>query len=411
MKINLSDKYKPLWTNNTRYFIITGGRASGKSFANGLFIENLTWEEKNRILFTRFTLTAANISIIPEFTEKIELHSSLDNFTITKDEIINKVSGSNILFKGIKTSSGNQTANLKSITGVTTWVLDEAEELIDEEIFDKIDESIRIKDKQNRVILVLNPAFKKHWIYKRFFEQKGVSYDFNGIKDNITYIHTTYEDNKTNLSESFIQKAEDLKNVNPAKYNHRFGGKWIDEVSGALWTDKIIKEVSVLPDLKNICVALDPSGTGKEDSDECGIICAGLGTDGKVYVFKDETGIYTPLKWANKAIYLHENINSNCIVAEVNQGWDMVQTIIHQIEPRIKVIEVTSKKGKVLRAEPIVALYEQGLVYHLQGLEKLKYEMTTWTPDEGYSPGRIDALVHAINYLYKPKKDTKNIWA
>lgn len=409
--IKINEKYRLLWESNTRYFVLTGGRASGKSFVNGLFIENLTWETGHKILFTRYTLNSAQISIIPEFQEKIELHSSLDKFDITKSEITNKVTGSQIIFRGIKTSSGNQTANLKSIQGITTWVLDEAEELIDEETFDKIDESIRQKGMQNRVILVLNPSFKKHWIYKRFFETPKVKEDYSGVIGNVTYIHSTYEDNKENLSESFIEKAEQLKEINPAKYNHRFGGHWIDEVSGALWSDKIIKEVQTFPDLKTVCVALDPSGSGKEDSDECGIICAGLGVDGKVYIFRDETGIYTPLKWANKAVYLHETLNANCIVAEVNQGWDMVHTIIHQIEPKIKVNEVVSKKGKVLRAEPIVSLYEQGLVYHLSGLEKLKYEMTTWTPDEGYSPGRIDALVHAVNFLYKPKQSTIDLWA
>jgi phage terminase large subunit len=403
-RIKINDKYKPLWINNTRYFIITGGRGSGKSFANGLFIENLTWEQGHKILFTRYTLNSAQISIIPEFQEKIELHSSIDNFDITKAEISNKHTGSQIIFRGIKTSSGNQTANLKSIQGITTWVLDEGEELVDEEIFDKIDESIRQKGIQNRVIIVLNPSYKKHWIYKKFFETPGVKYDFNGINDNVTYIHTTYEDNKENLSESFIEKAEKLREINPAKYLHRFGGHWIDEVSGALWQDKLFKHVDELPEFRKVCIALDPSITGKDDSDECGIICAGLGFDNYIYVFRDETGIYTPLKWANKAVYLHENLKANCVVAEVNQGGDMVKTIINQIEPRIKVEMVWSKVGKVLRAEPIVSLYEQGLVRHLRGLTKLENEMTTWTPDEGYSPGRIDALVHGINYLYESNK-------
>lgn len=410
-EIKIHEKYKPLWTNKTRYFILTGGRGSSKSFTNGLFIENLTWERGHKILFTRYTLNSAQISIIPEFVEKIELHSGIENFDITKSEITNKHTGSQIIFRGIKTSSGNQTANLKSIQGITTWVLDEAEELVDEETFDKIDESIRQKGIQNRVIIVLNPAFKKHWIYKKFFESTGVKYDFNGVHENVTYIHTTYEDNRLNLAESFIEKAESLRLSNPAKFNHRFMGMWVDEVSGALWTDKIIKETNHIPAFKKFAIALDPSGTGKEDSDECGIIAGGLGVDDNIYITIDETGIYTPLKWANKAVYLHEINEANCIVAEVNQGWDMVHTIIHQIDSRVKVEEVVSKKGKYLRAEPVVSLYEQGLVIHKFGLEKLKYEMTTWTPDDDYSPGRIDALVHLINYLTVKKKTFINAWA
>ena len=168
-RIKLNKKFKDLWANDTRYFIVTGGRGSGKSFAVGAFIENLLFQQNHKVLFTRYTLTAASKSIIPEFIEKIELQGHESIFNVTNNSIKNIGSGSEIMFSGIKTSSGNQTANLKSLQGVTTWVLDEAEELIDETIFDKIDFSIRAKNLQNRVVLILNPVTKQHFIYKRFF--------------------------------------------------------------------------------------------------------------------------------------------------------------------------------------------------------------------------------------------------
>ena len=152
--ITINDKYLVL-DNDTRYFICTGGRGSGKSFSIGLLLCLLTFEPNHVILFTRYTLRSASISIIPVFLQKIELLGMQEDFYITKDEIINKKSGSRILFRGIKTSSGDQTANLKSLQGVTTWVLDEAEELTDEETFDKIDLSVRSRDTQNRVITSL----------------------------------------------------------------------------------------------------------------------------------------------------------------------------------------------------------------------------------------------------------------
>ena len=162
----INEKFKPLFLNDSRYFVITGGRGSMKSFSVTTFLLLLTYENEQTILFTRYTLTSADISIIPEFIEKIELANLENDFAITKNEIINLKTGSKILFKGIKTSSGNQTAALKSISGVTTWVLDEAEELTDEETFDKIDFSIRHKSKQNRVILILNPTTKEHFIQR-----------------------------------------------------------------------------------------------------------------------------------------------------------------------------------------------------------------------------------------------------
>ena len=127
MPITLNKKYRPLWTTECPIIVVTGGRGSGKSFAVGDFIENLTFQKGHTILFTRFTMAAAHISVIPEFEEKIYLEGHEKNFLINKTDIENKQTGSSIIFRGLKTSSGNQTAALKSIQGVTTWVLDEAE--------------------------------------------------------------------------------------------------------------------------------------------------------------------------------------------------------------------------------------------------------------------------------------------
>lgn len=223
--------------NPTRYFIITGGRGSGKSFEVGRFATLLSFEKGHKILFTRQTMTSAHLSIIPEFQEKIELLELNHAFDIRKSEIVNLQSGSEIIFKGIKTSSGDQTANLKSLQGVTTWILDEAEELTDESIFDKINFSIRQKGKQNRVILILNPSTKEHWIYKKFFEQVGIQEGFNGQKDNVTYIHTTYKDNIENLDPSFLHEVEQVKINNPKKYQHVILGGWLDKAEGVVFTN------------------------------------------------------------------------------------------------------------------------------------------------------------------------------
>jgi phage terminase large subunit len=223
--------------NKTRFFILTGGRGSGKSFEVGRFASLLSFKVGNKILFTRQTMTSAHLSIIPEFQEKIDLLQLNDSFVVNKQEIVNKQSGSEIIFRGIKTSSGDQTANLKSLQGVTTWILDEAEELTDETVFDKINLSIRKKGFQNRVILILNPATKEHWIYRRFFEQEGVPEGFTGVKGNTTYIHSTYLDNVKNLDESFLLEIENIKETNPKKYDHVILGGWLDKAEGVVFTN------------------------------------------------------------------------------------------------------------------------------------------------------------------------------
>jgi phage terminase large subunit len=234
------EKHSKAWDllgSKSRYFVVTGGRGSGKSFEVGRFITLLSFEQGHKILFTRQTMTSAHLSIIPEFKEKIELLKLEDMFSISKSEIKNKQSQSEIFFKGLKTSSGDQTANLKSLQGVTTWILDESEELTDEDTFDKINLSIRSNDKQNRVILILNPATKEHWIYKKFFEQEGIKEGFNGTKGNTTYIHTTYEDNIKNLGVSFLQEIEKIKIHNPDKYQHVILGGWLDKADGVVFTN------------------------------------------------------------------------------------------------------------------------------------------------------------------------------
>lgn len=236
-KIDLHPKYQPLFTSEDRYFVITGGRGSGKSFAVNTFLPLQTYQKNTKTLFTRYTMSSAEMSIIPEFREKLEIMDVEGQFAITKTEIKNKLTGSSIYFSGIKTASGDQTAKLKSIQGVNTFVLDEAEELNDETSFDKIDYSIRAKGVQNRCILILNPTTKEHWIYQRFFQNRGIPDGFNGSRDGVTYIHTTYLDNIDNLSPSFVKELDSMEKNNPKKYHHQIMGGWLQKAEGVVFNN------------------------------------------------------------------------------------------------------------------------------------------------------------------------------
>jgi phage terminase large subunit len=264
--VKLISKYKPLFTSDTRYFILSGGRGSAKSFHVADFLLKLSYEAGHSILFTRYTMISAHLSVIPEFTDKIERYGVSDAFSVTNTEIVNNLSGSRIIFKGIKTSSGNQTAALKSLQGITTFLVEEAEELVDEDVFDKIDESVRVQDVQNRVIIILNPTTKAHWIYKRFFESKGVQEGFNGVKGDTTYIHTTYLDNKENLNESIVRKFDELKITHPNKYQHRVMGGWLDKAEGVIfdnWKLGKFKEDGVVVYGMDFGYSVDPTALVK----------------------------------------------------------------------------------------------------------------------------------------------------
>lgn len=283
--------YHPLYEDTEKFIIlITGGRGSGKSFNASTFIERLTFEmtpvEKivHQILYTRYTMVSAGMSIIPEMMEKIELDGTTKYFKTTKTDIVNKMTKSRIMFRGIKTSSGNQTAKLKSIQGITTFVCDEAEEWTSEDEFDKIMLSIRKKGIQNRIIIIMNPCDSNHFIYKKYIEKTHKLVEIDGVQvqisthPNVLHIHTTYLDNLENLSPEFLKEVEDMKINNPEKYAHVVIGRWADVAEGAVFKKwGIVKEFPL--ECKKVGIGQDFGFTNDPSAAvRCGII------DNRLYV-------------------------------------------------------------------------------------------------------------------------------
>ena len=397
-QIKLLDPYRPLFQKpKHRYYILTGGRGSAKSYHVAYFLTWLMHEPDHVILYSRYTLVSAHLSIIPEFIEKIELLGKEDEFHVTKTEIIYKPTNSRIVFRGIKTSQGIQTARLKSIQGLTTWVLDEAEELIDPEIFEAIDLSIRQKGMDNRVIIIMNPSYKDHFIYQDYILPE---------RDDTVHIHTTYKDNEVNLSKSFIDQAERLQKVNPHRYEHLYMGSWLEDQEGLLWSRAIINRTRIHkhPELTRIIVSIDPAITAKADSDETGIVVLGKDAHGNGYVLDDSSGRYTPEQWASESKRLADRWGATAYIAEKNQGGDMVQSVLRQVDKARRVKLVTATKGKYLRAEPIFSLYEQNVIFHVGEFAKLEQQMITFNPEAGGSPDRVDALVHGFTELFSRDK-------
>ena len=239
MQIKFSKKYKPLFQLLTGKYpevdtvIITGGRGSAKSFVIAcLALTALVYHAWN-VLYTRFTNVSIIDSIKPEVDDKIELLQLSDYVTSTTSHI--EHNGNRIAFKGIKTGSKQQTANLKSLFGFNLFVIDEAEETPDFETFEKVFLSIRSKDKRNITILILNPTTSMHWIYEHFFEKKGVEGGSNLVKDNVMYIHTTYKDvPREYLAPNILKYYERMQIDEPQKYEQIVGGGWITEPEGVL---------------------------------------------------------------------------------------------------------------------------------------------------------------------------------
>jgi phage terminase large subunit-like protein len=181
------------------------------------------------------------------------------------------------------------------------------------------------------------------------------------------------------------------------------------DAPGALWTRETIEAALAGPDEKpdfvRIVVAVDPPATSGENADECGMIVAGLAPDRRVYVLADLSRQgETPLGWASRAVAALKEFSADCIVAEVNNGGDMIETLIRQVDASVPYRAVRASRGKFIRAEPVAALYEQDRVRHCGVFAKLEDQMCLMTPDfdrarAGYSPDRVDALVWAVSAL------------
>lgn len=248
--IEVPEKYIPLYTTEKPITLITGGRGSAKSFNATLFAKRLTFEKGHIILFTRYTMSSADKSIIPEVIEKMELDGTEKFFKVNKTEIENKRSDSKILFSGIKTSSGNQTAKLKSIQGLTTFIVDEGEEWQSEEEYDQIRLSIRKQGVKNRVIIIMNPSSSEHFVYQKYIKDTHRTINIDGVDVQISthpdveHIHTTYLDNLDYLNEFFINEVDQIKEQhdnlpdekrNSSKYAYKIIGRWSDKADGVIF--------------------------------------------------------------------------------------------------------------------------------------------------------------------------------
>jgi phage terminase large subunit-like protein len=179
-------------------------------------------------------------------------------------------------------------------------------------------------------------------------------------------------------------------------------GEILDDAPGALW--KLAQfdaaRVDAAPDLRRVVVAIDPAVTAHEGSDETGIVVAGIGLDGRVYVLEDLSGTYPAEQWARRAVEAFRRWRADRIVCEVNNGGDLVEGTLRAVDRSVPVKQVRATRGKALRAEPVAALYEQGRVSHVGSLSRLEDQCASWDPAGDHrSPDRLDALVWAITEL------------
>lgn len=230
--------------------------------------------------------------------------------------------------------------------------------------------------------------------------------DIEADPHTVTRIFSTYA-NRENLPEAYLEEVDKVARTRLGR--QEVLAEMLSDTPGALWTGDMIerailtgveaREAEDLGRYKRVVVAIDPAGRSSKDADETGIIVAGeLEDAGGFVVMADRSGRYSPGEWARVAVDAYREYRADRIVAEVNNGWDMVRHTVRTVDRSAVISEVVATRGKRLRAEPIAALYELGEVKHLGGLAELEDQLTTWVQGDE-SPDRLDALVWALTSL------------
>lgn len=220
-------------------------------------------------------------------------------------------------------------------------------------------------------------------------------------RTNIVITRGSTFENEDNLAPAAIQQLRE-KYENTRLGRQELFAEVLDDSEGALWTYKMIDDSKLLqseiPNMQRIVIAIDPAVTSNVESDETGIIVAGMGIDGRYYVIDDKSGKMSPDAWGRLAIDLYYQHQADRIVAEVNNGGDLVERLIRTIDTDVPYTPVHAARGKLVRAEPIAALYEQKKVSHIKTFDLLEEQMTTYVGGNK-SPDRMDALVWALTEL------------
>ena len=386
------------------YNILYGGRAGSKSFTSSIYLANRLVNGKGNLVYCRQYMSNVQTTIIPEFLEKISLLNIGHLLKVNKDNITCLSNGNKLFFKGLETSEGTAEAGMKGIKSLSVVLIDEAQE-VKEEAFDRLLGTVRDRDLNLKIILCLNPTDVDTWLYKRFF--KDLDYwDFSGIIENRLYIYSCYLDSVKFLSETFLDEVERIKKLDPVKYENQYLGKWLNNSERAILSKELLDLALTSNESPNdfdqVVVAIDPAASVNEKSDATGLAVAGK-KNGHYYLLHVEEGKWTPEQWAQKALELYKGFNANFIVYENNMGGLMVESVLRNVVGTfVKIKSVNASKGKVIRFEPVHALYEQNLIHHVGRFFDLETQLLTFTGNpKQSSPNSLDAMVWAITSLNK----------
>ena len=382
----------------SRYVLLFGGSRSGKTFilVYALLVRALR-APGSRHAILRLHANSVRQSVLMDTLPKVVrlAFPRLRLAESSRDQFVRLPNRSEIWFGGL--DAGERADKILG-KEFSTIYFNECSEIGYEAVNTALTRLAQKTALRNKAYFDCNPSGKSHWSYKLFVEKL----------DPESNRPVTFPRQYASMLLNPAANAENL----PAGYleetlaglsdRQRFlEGVWLDDLAGALWSQRTIdrSRVAEAPELDRIIVGVDPAVTGNASSDTTGIVTVGCSRDNHFYVLSDASCRGRPLEWAAAVNAEYDRFRADRVVGEVNNGGELVETVLRQLNLNLSYRAVRATRGKIARAEPVAALYEQGRVHHVGRFPELEEEMTGFTPGSPNSPDRLDALVWAVTIL------------
>lgn len=389
--------------STAKYNLLYGGSRSGKTFilVYTMIVRALKAPNTRHAIF-RLHFNHAKQSVFNETIPNV-MHICFPQLPITYNHVDCTVTfhnGSSIVVGGL-----DDKERTEKILGLefSTIYLNEASQIPFSSFQLAQTRLAQKSDLHNKFYIDCNPPTKNHWIFQFFIKRVDpVSNLPHKQPENYVHMRLNPEGNRQNLSSDYIEDV--LGNLSERQRRRFLLGEFLDDNPYALWKRADIDRCRVSTaggSFTRVVVGVDPAVTSAVNSDSTGIVIVAQAHNGEYYVIADETLCASPDVWARAVVEAYHTHNADRVIGEVNQGGDLIESVIRTIDKTVAFRAVRATRGKTIRAEPIAALYEQGKVHHVGLLTELEDQMCEWVPNDKTqkSPDRMDALVWAITDL------------
>lgn len=385
--------------SNAKRKVIRAGRRGGKSVGVGILAVT-RFLEGNRILYA-----APTQDQVDRFWEvcKRSLHEAIEAGVFYKNETRHIIE-----LSGTEQRIRAKTAwNADTLRGdyADVLILDEYQ-LMDETAWAEVGAPMMLDTNGDAIFIYTPPSVRSASTTKARDKMHAAKFFKKAQEDSSGRWATFHFSSRDNPHLSVDALDEIASDMSALAYRQEILAEDIEEVPGALWSRAMLDNgrIDKAPALVRIVVAIDPAVTATSESDETGIIVAGIDENERGYVLEDLSGRHTPDEWAKLAVRAYHRWQADRIIAEVNNGGDLVKLTLQTVDKNVAISQVRATRGKFVRAEPVAALYEQGKVAHVGDFLHLEDQLCSWVPGDPRSPDRLDALVWAMSSLMLKKQ-------